>query len=183
IDILVNCLDTRGPLLRLKAIVALGKIGDDSAVPHLVPMYGLNEFSSQGYLNLSEAVIAALKNIGGDTAIRGLCQIGEVDQYKRRDEITQALITMGERVGEILAADIASGKDDFFRIDWGLLGVSGRGSLVECLPSATLRGSLRIIEILARFRDEPVVRIALLKGLEHKERGVRLASAKALHKV
>jgi len=84
VEALVSILDDKDPVLALKAVSALGKIGNTKAVPALIPLLG--ERDPVGQASLAEGARDALVDLGAEDLVRAFERAlkGNADPLKER---------------------------------------------------------------------------------------------------
>jgi HEAT repeat protein len=178
VDVLVEQLDDTDPQTRRATVVALGRIGDQAAVPALLPLLELHD------RDLLVAAASALARIGDERAFEPLLRLIGSPETAVRQAAVGALNSLGSpqlaaRIGELLGSPDAHVRESAVRIA-GYFGDPGcAGTLIARAADDDEAVRAAAIEHLG-YLDDPQVLPILLASLHGGTPRTRAAAAQGL---
>lgn len=176
---LVETLKTAGEDARFWAIKAMGRIGDQSATPHILP------FLADRNQDIQVATLEALGNISDNRAIAPLMALLEGREGHLRPHLRDALCKIGDKCLPQLIKALSSHDWNARRIAASVLGEIG-GRSIELLMSELRTNNedqlYWIIDALGALGDK-VATLDLVGFIRHSKPEIRISAIRALGKI
>ncbi|HPG57267.1 MAG TPA: HEAT repeat domain-containing protein, partial [Candidatus Wallbacteria bacterium] len=187
---LYEILERSGEDARFWAVKTVGKIGDQSSTPVLMP------FLADKNQDVQTAAVEALGNISDSRAINPLISLLQSDENHLKHHIKEALCKIGDKCIAHLIKVLSSSNWSARRTASLVLGDIGGRSIeflmselkkhkaAEAADAVTLNDDAVywIIEALGEIGDK-VVTLSLMDFLKHKKTEIKISAIRALGKI